>query len=271
MRAIIVGALVVASGALVSGCSQPQGRSAQQAAQSRAGQPAASSAAPGAGAAQQPAGQTQLVNARPAAEEGTSGPNAESDPLPPSRDEVTEGGQNNSDDLMDERQQGIGGSGVTPDQQPAGGEEFEVGVGEAGVRVEPPEPQGEALVLPPLPDIPGGEKEPQSGTGGSGPGTTARENPVVGQVQAHGQGTLMVRDADQDLYALAIDSKTCISRGGKTISASQLDTGDTVRARWRMSNGARVATWVELLKHPGQPAKQGTGGSGLEDGESLGK
>lgn len=214
--------------------------------------------------------------------------------------------QQNQDDFIDSRQEGIGGSGVKPDESPANGVRIESGVGEAETEVqtgddtlphtnpeiregiggsgpatqeegtgealvnEPQFPQDEnAIVFPPLEALKPFSEGQQQGTGGSG---MARQqaplNPVVGQVDARSQDRLVVQDVQHGTYALTLNPNTCISRNGKAISLGELDEGAAIRVKWGLQNGQRVATWVDVLRDapPKQGPQQGTGGSGVNTG-----
>jgi hypothetical protein len=96
-----------------------------------------------------------------------------------------------------------------------------------------------------------------------------QRNPVIGQVHARNPGQLVVQDVQRDVYALTLEPNACISRDGKAISLEQLDAGDTVRARWSVRDGQRVATWVDVLRDAPPSPRQGTGGSGMDDDTGL--
>jgi hypothetical protein len=220
---------------------------------------------------EEPAPLEDIVEESPAPQEGTGGSGL-----------VPEEGE--AGDIMEPQEQ----PGAADDTLPHTNPEMQEGIGGSGPieqgdvdPVLPDEPQfpEEPLVIPPLEALKP-FSEGQEGTGGSGPvqvpgGMTQQQvapqqrNPVIGQVHASNRGQLVVQDVQRDVYALTLEPNACISRDGKAISLEQLDAGDTVRARWSVREGKRVATWVDVLRDAPPSPQQGTGGSGWDDDTGL--
>lgn len=227
----------------------------------------------------------EVVEESPGFEDGTGGSGAATQD-PPSQHGgsglVTEEGA--AGDVMEQQEQRSGAEGETQDDTlPHTNPEMQEGIGGSGpveqgdvdpAPMDEPQFPEEPLFIPPLEALKP-FSESLEGTGGSGTAgmtqqaPTAQRNPVIGQVHARNQDQLVVQDVQRDVYALTLEPNACISRDGKAISLSQLDAGDTVRARWSMREGKRVATWVDVLRDSQPSQQQGTGGSGLDDGSGA--
>lgn len=209
------------------------------------------------------AGQVSGEEPNPTPEQGVSG-----------YDAATEPRTLNPAETAAQEEEAIGGSGAPQSEEGVGGSGVETEQIPLGINPELPSPvQGPIGGQQPAPGSVG-TQEPLGGAAGS-PGTLAVQQSQqpgtggsgpVGQAPLQGQRMLTVEDPLNGIYSVAVQPNTCVSRDGKAVARSDLNPGDTVRLQWRMQNGKRVASWVDIVRDVPRDTNPGIGGSGLNQG-----